>query len=163
MTRHLDFRGTVLGAAGCLLLATAPAGAAPSAVWTWFAVDAVPETAYDAAGPGEEPVVICRIRHRRDVEVGQLTDGLCLIGGDGIARPYSGFEILQDRGPAQWGPASADGLNVNADRGPAVHVCRMTVDGRTHVGMVRDGLCSAGQLPDELTSDTYQVLTAPAQ
>lgn len=162
---------TLAAGLSCLCLAvTAPNAAAETVAargdtWTWFGINADPDTAYNAGAPGDAHTVVCRIRHRRDVEAGQLVNGLCLVGNDDMARPYSGFEILQRASGLTWTAGTAaiaagTALNVNADRGPALYVCRLTHDGKTRIGMVRDDLCSAAVTPEQVTSDTFDVLTA---
>ncbi len=134
-------------------------------VWAPVSGASIPENAYSAAPAGAAPVRICRVRHNRDVEIGSAGEAFCHIGGDGMNRPYSLYEVLVAAPGAGWatvsgGEVPAAAIPLNAGRGPDRFACRTVYRGRTLVGTVDDGTCSAGFDVSELRSDDYEVLVA---
>ncbi len=132
-------------------------------VWKPVRGDSLPPDAFSAAPAGAEPVRLCRVRHNRDIEVGQIVNSLCAIGGDGMSRPYSLFLTLVEAPGVTWakpagGTVPANAVALNDGFGPTAHGCRVSHDGQTVVGMVRDGICSAGFNHGELRSDAFEVL-----
>ena len=132
-------------------------------VWKPVRGESVPEDAFSAAPGAEARVLLCRVRHRADVEIGYIAGSFCQIGGDGLSRPYSLFLTLVKAPGARWEPTAKEALHddavaLNEGLGPDVFACRVTHDGKTVVGMVREGRCSAGFGDAELRSDTYEVL-----
>ena len=168
--RARPLAGTLLAALFACVLA-GPAGAAwepPASTgdYVWRAVrgEEFLTDAFSATPEGAAPVHICRVRNYRDVMIGYLDNWLCQIGGDGMSRPYSIFRtLIKAPDGAHWQkPADEDvpagALELNEGHGPPVYACRVTFEGKTVVGMVRDKLCSAGYVDGELRSDDYEVL-----
>lgn len=173
MTRPVMMRGRkcsrqiALVIAALLLLPSAAAATAATAgtenfVWKAARGEGIPPDAFSAAPTGAEPVHVCRVRHNRDIEIGYIVNALCAIGGDGMSRPYSLFRTLIEAPGAAWarpaGALPANAIPLNDGFGPAVHACRVTHQGKTVVGMLRDGICSAGFDAGELRSDEYELL-----
>ena len=149
-----------------MTIAANPTMAEPAG-FLWKAVSgaSIPADAYSAAPEGAAPVHICRVRHNRDVEIGMTGEAFCHIGGDGMNRPYSLYEVLVAAPGAGWtktsgGEIPAAAIPLNAGKGPDRFACRTVYEGRTLVGTVQDGICSAGFDVSELRADEFEVLVA---
>ena len=169
MTLRFSFAGpalltlTLIGTG----LAGAPGAQASSIVWKPLRGESVPANAYSAAPASAEPVHICRVTHRHDTEIGTVRDFFCQIGGDGMSRPYSVYDVLTDAGEASWAPAKGGrlpegALPLNETTASPVYACRVVYEGATIVGTVHasEGLCSASFAHSELQSDTFEVLVS---
>ncbi|MCW2306477.1 DUF3421 domain-containing protein [Rhodobium gokarnense] len=168
-TRSRHLAGALLAA--MVLSAAAPAGAsweAPKSTgdYVWRAVrgDEFLKDAFSATPDGTTPVHICRVHNYRDVLIGYLDNWLCQVGGDGMSRPYSIFlTLITAPAGAHWQKPEGDevpagALELNEGYGPPTYACRVTYEGKTVVGMVRENICSAGYVDGELRSDDYEVL-----
>lgn len=156
-----------IAAAVFATVALASPASAEGLVWSAVSAENTPESAFSAASDGE-PVRVCRIRHRRDMEVGTVRDFFCQIGGDGMSRPYSIYELLVEAPGTAWAKAEAgalpaEALPVNDEHGPTIYACRTVYEGQTLVGLVRDSVCSAGYGPSELRAEEFDVLVKAMQ
>ena len=131
--------------------------------WKTVAGASIPPGTFSAAPPDRDPLYICRVRNNRDVTLGTAGTAFCNVGGDGMNRPYSLYEILIKAPGARWAKFEgtalpAGSVSLNAGHGPNVYACRITYQGRLLIGMVRDTVCIVGYETSELQSDEFEVL-----
>ncbi|MCV6574243.1 MAG: DUF3421 domain-containing protein [Cohaesibacter sp.] len=155
-----------------LALASSPAHAIkiedPAHIqWIYLAGKAVPDSLYSAGKRADQIVRVCRVRHRKDFEIGYLKDSFCQIGGDGMSRPYSEYEVLIFAKQTAWQAAKRRQLPTNAQdvsagtlRGDrTLYMCRITYEGAVTVGTINsEGYCITGYKTGELKSDEFDIL-----
>lgn len=157
---------------GCAMLAT-PASALqltdPENIqWIYLAGKAVPDRLYSAGADKDLTVRVCRVRHRKDHEIGYLVDSLCQIGGDGMSRPYSEYEVMVFARKTAWVPAKRKQLPPNGQDMSAgnrkispLYMCRIHYEEAIAVGTVNgDGYCIAGYATGELKSDEFDLFVS---
>ncbi|MEZ5840923.1 MAG: hypothetical protein R3D02_11055 [Hyphomicrobiales bacterium] len=159
--RAIAIAASLLGTA--MSVAPLAADEIPGFVWEAVSGESVPATAYSGAIDGSAPTHLCRVINRQDVEIGYLGEVFCQIGGDGMNRPYSIFQVLTvapgvDWARAEGSKAPAASVNFSNGRGPDSFACRFPHDEATLVGTLRDGFCHAGFKDTELQSDAFDVL-----
>ncbi len=150
---------------GIMISAAASHAAAADVSWLAMRGETIPTSAFSAAAKDHDPVRICRVSHRREAQIGMIRDFYCQIGGDGMSRPYSIYDVLIAAPGTSWvsvkdGVLPDNAVALNEEMGPDIFACRLTYEGTVLVGMVRDGRCSASFLFSELRSDDFEVLAA---
>ncbi len=145
----------------------AEGAAAATLKWQFLQGEKVPANAFSVAAKGHDVVQLCRVKHRRDEEIGVVRDFFCQVGGDGMSRPYSVFFVLMEAEGVAWAPAAKGALpegalTLNEYREQPLYACRMTYEGATVVGTYRaaERICSGSFLHSELQSDEFEVLVA---
>ena len=155
-------------------LATSPAQALkiddPDHIqWIYLAGKAIPDSLYSAGKSEDQVVRVCRVRHRKDFEVGYLQDLRCQIGGDGMSRPYSEYEVLIFAKNTEWVPAKRRQLPTNAQDISAntlpgdrkLYMCRIDYEDTITVGTINsEGYCITGYKTGELKSDEFDILVS---
>ncbi|MCT4656367.1 MAG: DUF3421 domain-containing protein [Cohaesibacter sp.] len=134
--------------------------------WIYLAGRSIPDSLYSAAADKGKVVRVCRVRHRKDFEVGYLQGGFCQIGGDGMSRPYSEYEVLVFAKKTGWQeakrrqlPANVEDISAGTRGGNALYLCRIHYEDSIAVGTIDgEGYCIAGYKTGELKSDEFDVL-----
>lgn len=153
-------------------LATSPAHALkvedPAHIqWIYLAGKAIPDSLYSAGKTEDQVVRVCRVRHRKDFEIGYLHDLRCQIGGDGMSRPYSEYEVLIFAKNTNWVaakrrqlPANAEDISAGTLRGDSkLYMCRIDYENTITVGTIdSEGYCITGYKTGELKSDEFDIL-----
>ncbi len=136
--------------------------------WIYLAGKAVPDSLYSAGEDKDKVVRVCRVRHRKDHEIGYLQDSLCQIGGDGMSRPYSEYEVMVFARKTEWVPAKRKQLPPNGQDMSAgnkkispLYMCRIHYEGDIAVGTINDkGYCITGYSTGELKSDEFDLFVS---
>ena len=139
--------------------------------WIYLAGKAIPDRLYSAGLSEEQSVRVCRVRHRKDFEIGYVSDSFCQIGGDGMSRPYSEYEVLVFAKNTDWVeakrrqlPPNAEDISANIKQISPLHMCRIRYEGNVAVGTINgEGYCIAGYATGELKSDEFDILVSTAK
>lgn len=139
--------------------------------WIYLAGSAIPSTLYSAGLTEDQVVRVCRVRHRKDFEIGYIQDSFCQIGGDGMSRPYSEYEVLVFAKNTSWYetkrrqlPPNAEDVSAGLRKLSPLHLCRIHYEGDIAVGTINgEGYCIAGYATGELKSDEFDILVSGAQ
>lgn len=139
--------------------------------WIYLAGSAIPSKLYSAGLKDDQVVRVCRVRHRKDFEIGYIKDSFCQIGGDGMSRPYSEYEVLVFARNTSWYetkrrqlPPNAEDLSAGLRKLSPLHLCRIHYEGNIAVGTINgEGYCIAGYATGELKSDEFDILVSGAK
>lgn len=122
----------------------------------------LPEGAVRAGFVPEADLYVCRGKYRDGVHPGKLFNGRCNVGWGGHEVSLENFEVLVERGLANWVPEAAEPPQgvFAAGRGPAgeLNVCRVYYRDGVHIGELRQGRCFIGWGGTALGAAPYELL-----